>query len=216
MNILRIPRWLTVLFLAVLLTVCAVIFCFFQLRVTDNSLSPQLQTGDRVFINRLGSLRRGKIVAYQNPFMPTGVNYCLGRCLAMPGDTLRLFMETSVSDSVAPGYVWRDVIVPRRNQPVEITPWNKGLLSNALFSYEHSNVCEQCDTILIINGAPQREVIFTHDYVWISARGDSLVSDSRLFGFLPVDKILGTVPFISYSIQEDFSFPLDRIFKPLH
>jgi hypothetical protein len=42
------------------------------------------------------------------------------------------------------------------------------------------------------------------------------VTEILRFEILPVDKVLGTVPFISYSIQEDFSFPLDRIFKTLH
>ena len=215
MNSLRIPRWLAVMFLAILLMVCAVVFCFFQLRVTDNSLSPQLQIGDRVFIDRLSTLRRGKIVAYQNPFMPTGVNYCLGRCLAVPGDTLRLYMEEHVSDSVPLRHVWRDFIVPRRNQPVEVTQWNRELLSNALFAYEGANVCPQCDTILLVNGQPLRHIIFSHDFVWISARGDSIIADSRLFGFLPTDHILGSVSFITYSIGKDFSIPLNRIFRSI-
>ncbi len=213
MKQLRIPRWIIVLILTIFLGVFVVVFCFFQLRVTDKSLSPQLQIGDRVLVNKLSFPQRGDIVAYKNPFLPIGANYCLGRCLAMPGDTLRLFMEDRVCDSLPRQYSWQSVIIPRRNEEIEITPWNIELLSNALFTYERANVCPQCDTILIVNGVPQRKVVFSHDFVWISARGDSLVSDSRLFGFLSTDEISGTVPLISYSIGKDMSFPLDRIFK---
>ena len=214
MKLLRIPHLAVAIIMAVILLGIVGCFCFFQMKITDKTLSPQLQIGDRVIVNRLSTLHRGEIVAYKNPLGMTRPSYGLGRCLAMPGDTLWLFAEETDGDSVRRRRnVWHVVVVPSKGKSVRVTRWNKELLSNALFAYEGANVCNQCDTILIVNGEAEREVTFTHDYLWISARGDSTIADSRLFGFLPADYVLGTVSLISYSIREDYSIPLDRIFK---
>lgn len=139
-----------------------------------------------------------------------------GKCLALAGDTLRLFMKDVTSNSHSKhNYAWHDIIVPSKNTPVKVTRWNKKLLSNALFSYEGANVCSMCDSVLVVNGIPKQEVVFSHDFVWVCARNSHTISDSRLFGFLPTDNILGNVSFISYSIQEGYSIPLSRIFKKL-
>lgn len=212
----RIPR-LVIAAAVAILSACAIgCLCFFQVRVTDNNLSPQLQNGDRVMINRLTPLDRGQIVVYINPLSSSKFSYGLGKCLALAGDTLRLFMKDVTSNSHSKhNYAWHDIIVPSKNTPVKVTRWNKKLLSNALFSYEGANVCSKCDSVLVVNGIPKQEVVFSHDFVWVCARNSHTISDSRLFGFLPTDNILGNASFISYSIQEGYSIPLSRIFKKL-
>ena len=125
----RIPR-LVIAAAVAILSACAIgCLCFFQVRVTDNNLSPQLQNGDRVMINRLTPLDRGQIVVYINPLSSSKFSYGLGKCLALAGDTLRLFMKDVTSNSHSKhNYAWHDIIVPSKNTPVKVTRWNKKLL----------------------------------------------------------------------------------------
>ena len=177
----------------------------FQVRVTDGSLRPALVEGDRLLVMRLWGdnlPRKGDVVVYRDP-LPMGGGLCLARCLSLPGDTLWIHMDTPAADSADAPKVraWRSVVVPRRGEPVEVKPWNKSLLANALRLHEGANVCEGPDgEALVVDGQLMRQIPFTRDYLWLAADGrQGRGYDSRMYGFLPVDYVIGRGVRVSYS-----------------
>ena len=219
-------------------------FILFQVTATDASLQPAVQRGDRLLVSRLACglsplarltgrtaarqaqwPRRGSIVAYQDPLASQPrprwhSSLRLARCLSLPGDTLWLYMAHESADTLRPRPVWRPFIVPRQGRPVAVTPWNKALLANALRMHEGVNVCDGDSASLVVDGQPMRHIVFTQDYVWLSARGDSaLVADSRVFGFLPTRLLAGSALCISYSKQPGtppwHGYRSQRLLRPL-
>lgn len=81
-------------------------------------------------------------------------------------------------------------IVPRKGQTVAVRPWNAVLLYNTLLLHEHRRVRLQGDTLLM-DGKAIRAYTFSKNYYWMAANNPVNLSDSRLFGFVPEDHIIG-------------------------
>ena len=68
-----------------------------------------------------------------------------------------------------------------------------------------------------MDGNAIRAYTFSKNYYWMAANNPVNLSDSRLFGFVPEDHIVGTPMFVIISIDEEkglFSgFRFDRMFK---
>ncbi len=209
-------RWAVAIIIVVFFVIAVNVFLLFQVTVTDNSFSPRLQRGDRVLMSRVSEIRRGDIVAYRNPLHDAGMaTLSLGECVALPGDTLRLFLLSEKDSSCNGCGVWRTVQVPSKGGKVKVESWNIKLLSNVLYTYDGKNVCEQCDSVLVVNGIPRRWVTFSSDYVWLKSgeRGRKAL-DSRVCGFFPVSAVQGKAMCVTYSInpqKEEFLF--SRVWK---
>ena len=61
------------------------------------------------------------------------------------------------------------LVIPGRGHGVRVRPWNRTLLCNTL--------ADSCS--------------FSQDYYWVAANNDANLSDSRLFGFVPQDHVIG-------------------------
>ena len=93
------------------------------------------------------------------------------------------------------------LVVPGRGLTVRVQPWNRTLLCNTLLLHEHRDAYIQGDT-LYVDGCPAQTCTFTKDYYWITANNPSNLSDSRLFGFVPDDHIIGKAARIWLSKEE--------------
>lgn len=87
------------------------------------------------------------------------------------------------------------IIVPGRNIPVEVKPWNITLLRNTLRLHENREAKIKNDT-LFIDSQPTLSCTFTKDYYWMSSSNPLNLSDSRIFGFVPHDHLIGKAFFI--------------------
>ena len=190
----------------------------FQILITSSNEQPSLQAGDRVLVNRcsfglrlpceplfgyhrFGTVlpQRGDRIAFNDPI--SSEKYiserplCIGTCAAIPGDTvwLRWKPYNSKTEKSYP------FVVPGKDKPVNVSPWNMTLLANALHAYEHKNVCWDCDSLLVIDGMPASKVQFKEDYLWILNDRYAQAYDSRLFGLLPASHLVGKLICISYS-----------------
>lgn len=56
---------------------------------------------------------------------------------------------------------------------------------------------------LYIEGKPVQHCYFTKDYYWVSANNSINLSDSRLFGFVPKDHIIGKASLIWFSKESE-------------
>lgn len=196
--------------------------------VSDNSMEPQFKCGDRILVNKCSyglrtgedtrsgysrwfkqHIKKGDITAFNHPVDTIGKvsdNPVLaGCCSAMPGDTVR----------VNPNF---SVVVPGKDVIIDITSQNAMLFCNMLRMHEHRD-SYICNGVLYVDGREVHRITFKKDYYWISNFSSSSFNDSRYFGFVPEDHIIGRVVMQVYSI--DGSSPIhnsvrwDRFLKLL-
>lgn len=91
--------------------------------------------------------------------------------------------------------------VPARGRVVRVYPWNRTLLCNTLVLHEHKKAYIQNDT-LYVDGKPTWYCRFTKDYYWVTSDNTVNLSDSRLFGFVPEDHLIGRAALIWYSEEK--------------
>lgn len=112
--------------------------------------------------------------------------------------------------------VLKPLIVPQKGKAVRVYPWNRTLLRNTLVLHENKQAEIKNDT-LYIDGKPAQHCYFTKDYYWVGANNSINLSDSRLFGFVPKDHIIGKAALIWFSKEKDtgpFSgYRWERIWK---
>lgn len=216
-------------------------FWAFQIVVSTDAEAPLLYPGDRVLVSRtsyglrwplerlFGNRRsrfrlpqKGDIMAFNDPLSPKPVvserPLCIGTCYALPGDTVWLPWKAP-TDSGRVSALRYPFVVPGRSVRIAVRPWNAKLLANTLHLHEGANVCFDCDTTLVVDGFTVSEATFTQDYVWVAQPDANGPYDSRTFGFVPVDHLIGRLTFIttSHNPQESFlkGYRWERFFQPL-
>ena len=81
-------------------------------------------------------------------------------------------------------------IIPQQGIPVKVYPWNAILLCNTIVHHEHRNASLQGDT-LIVDGNVVSEYSFGKNYYWMASNDPTNLCDSRLFGLVPEDHLIG-------------------------
>ena len=89
----------------------------------------------------------------------------------------------------------KPLIIPSKGKAIRVYPWNKTLLRNTLVLHEKKQAEIKNDT-LYVEGKPVQHCYFTKDYYWVGANNAINLSDSRLFGFVPEDHIIGKASII--------------------
>lgn len=96
----------------------------------------------------------------------------------------------------------KPLIVPARGRVVRVYPWNRALLCNTLVLHEHKKAFIQNDT-LYVDGKPTWHCYFTKNYYWVTSNNTANISDSRLFGFVPEDHLIGRAAIIWFSRERE-------------
>ena len=94
------------------------------------------------------------------------------------------------------------LIVPGKGQFIRVYPWNITLLRNTLVMHEGKQAEIKNDT-LYVDGKPTKHCYFTKDYYWMGSNNTINFSDSRLFGFVPQDHVIGKASVIWFSKEKD-------------
>ncbi|CUQ08783.1 signal peptidase I [Bacteroides thetaiotaomicron] len=95
----------------------------------------------------------------------------------------------------------KPLIVPGKGKALRVYPWNITLLRNTLVMHEGKQAEIKNDT-LYIDGKPTQHCFFTKDYYWMASSNSVNLSDSRLFGFVPQDHIIGKASLIWFSKEK--------------
>ena len=95
----------------------------------------------------------------------------------------------------------KPLIVPGKGKALRVYPWNITLLRNTLVMHEGKQAEIKNDT-LYIDGKPTQHCFFTKDYYWMASNNSVNLSDSRLFGFVPQDHIIGNASLIWFSKEK--------------
>lgn len=97
--------------------------------------------------------------------------------------------------------MWYPLVIPARGKAVEVTPWNRTLLCNTLLLHESRRAEVRGDS-LYVDGRAVTQCCFTKDYCWISLDNPTTLHDSRLFGFVPMDHVIGRAAWVWFSKEE--------------
>ena len=104
-------------------------------------------------------------------------------------------LNAKLADEVHP------YVVPRKNMSVTVYPWNVVLLCNTIVSHEGKQAMVKGDT-LWVEGKPVRSYTFTKNYYWMASNDPVNLSDSRLFGFVPEEYIIGKAWRIWFTVRK--------------
>lgn len=100
------------------------------------------------------------------------------------------------------------LVIPSKGKPVKVYPWNVTLLCNTILHHEGRQASVKQDTLLV-DGKPVTFYTFCKDYYWMASNNPVNLTDSRLFGLVPHDHLIGRVSHIWYSSRKE------RIFQPI-
>ncbi|MDH5597668.1 MAG: signal peptidase I [Cyclobacteriaceae bacterium] len=98
------------------------------------------------------------------------------------------------------------ITLPKEGMTIEINEENLILYSMAIKNYEHNENVEIKDGKLIIDGKELTEYTFKQNYYFMMGDNRHNSLDSRYWGFVPEDHIVGKGFFIWLSLDKDKSF----------
>ena len=112
------------------------------------------------------------------------------------------------------------IYIPKKGDKIDLSIDNLPLYKKIIKDYEFNNI-EISDGRIIINSKEQDSYTFKQDYYWMMGDNRYNSEDSRVWGFVPFDHVLGKPVFIWMSIDglfngiQNWNFRWDRIFTTI-
>lgn len=94
--------------------------------------------------------------------------------------------------------------IPKKGATIELTKHNLALYSRCIRNYENNTLQVEGDKVLI-NGKPATTYTFKYDYYFMMGDNRHKSADSRSWGFVPEDHIVGKPILIWLSLDKDRS-----------
>jgi signal peptidase I len=113
------------------------------------------------------------------------------------------------------------LVVPKKGMKIQITPQNSALYADIIKSYEGNENVKFESGILTMQGKILADYTFRQDYYFMMGDNRHNSADSRYWGFVPKDHIVGKAIFVWMSIDPDpigfyNKIRWDRIFRVIN
>lgn len=103
--------------------------------------------------------------------------------------------------------------IPKKGVTIQLTPQNIAFYKRAINIYEH-NDWEERDGKIFINGKEATSYTFKMDYHWMMGDNRHRSQDSRFWGFVPEDHVVGEAWLIWMSWDKGIRW--NRLFRTIH
>jgi signal peptidase I len=176
----EILSWVIPIAVGLLVALAIKQFWFTMVRVDGTSMEPNLTNNERVFVFKTAEIKRGSVVVFdaygEDPQATTHKDY-VKRVIGMPGDTV-----SAVNGVIkVNGKTIDQDYIPESEQTATNTVNNVGNWSSLKELGEHMN-WDQTATVTV----PKGKYFVLGDHRSVS-------NDSRYWGFVSKDKVLGVV-----------------------
>ena len=112
------------------------------------------------------------------------------------------------------------IIIPKKGMTITINDSTAGFYGETIKLYEHNKSAEVNGNKLIVDGKEVSEYTFKQDYYFMMGDNRHNSLDSRYWGFVPEDHIVGKALFIWFSTDKDANLlhkvRWSRIFNIIH
>lgn len=184
----------------------------YMITTTGNSINPK--TLEKYNIYEAGQVGANEFVFRTNaqtaedfsklPFVKEVKKLTLDEYAEFPYDTVH-FKWTI--DNYGP------IVIPKEGVTVKISPENIALYDRCITAYEHNTLTIK-DNKIFINGKETDEYTFGMDYYWMMGDNRHNSQDSRFWGYVPVDHIVGKPLFVWFSKDSTYGkIRWNRFFK---
>jgi signal peptidase I len=133
---------------------------------------------------------------------PDQVDPRLWGTICFPYDTIHKWTVDSF------GPIW----IPKKGATLTLTPENYTIYERAIRVYE-GNTLERQNNKFVINGQETDKYTFKMDYYWMMGDNRHLSQDSRFWGFVPEDHVVGEAWIIWMSINKGIRW--NRLFRSI-
>ncbi len=97
--------------------------------------------------------------------------------------------------------------IPQAGETVKIDLTNISIYERIIDVYENNDLRVENGRVFI-NGSPASEYTFKQDYYWMMGDNRHNSADSRSWGFVPFDHVVGTPVFVWFSLKYDDKQPI--------